>query len=119
MKYLILLLSVSFIFACQQSSNTSSASSHQTDPCTIYANTLNGVFATKYMEGTMTWSGGIHGSVEITGVDYNDMTCTYAVPDCSIAQISMNCSGAGYDTELIVYSVDSFKLGPTAYYRVE
>lgn len=118
MKLQFLFFITCVLFACQQSPSSSN-STPQSDPCTIYNNTLNGVFASKYMEGTMTWNGGINGTVEITGVDYNDMTCMYTVPDCTVSQIRMNCNGAGYDTELIVYSVDSFKLGPTAYARVQ
>ena len=66
----------------------------------------------------MNWTGGVSGSVDISGLDYNDVVCTYVVPDCTQQVIKMNCSGAGYDTELIIYSQDSFKLGPTFYARV-
>ena len=89
------------------------------DPCNIYIQTLNGAFATKYMEGTMTWEGGISGQVTISGLDYNDMTCGYNVPDCTQSLISMNCDGALYNTEMIIYNIDSLKLGPNSYHRVK
>lgn len=78
---------------------------------------LSGSFQTNHMEGTMTWSGGLSGTVEISGLDYNDMTCTYTIPDCTTGVIQMNCNGAGYNTNLIVFSKDSMQLGPTAYSR--
>ena len=69
------------------------------DPCSLHNQALNGAFSTKYMEGTMTWSGGTEGRVEISGVDYNDITCMYIIPDCAGEIISMNCDGGVYDTE--------------------
>lgn len=87
--------------------------------CALITQALNGVFETSYQRGTMTWSGGKEGQVEIAGIDYNDVTCTYTIPDCGSDVINMLCNQAAYNTTIEVYSVDSIKLGTTAYTRVK
>jgi len=67
----------------------------------------------------MTWTGGLEGSVEIAGQDYNEMTCTYKIPDCAQTTINMICNQSGYNTNLIIYTQDSMMLGTTVYTRVK
>lgn len=125
MHKIFILCTILFSLTACNSKNSASTDSRtdaieeSSGPCAKYEQALSGIFSSKYMEGTMSWSGGISGTLEISGVDYNDMTCTYAVNDCIHGVINMNCNGGAYDTELIVYSADSIKLGPTAYFRVK
>jgi len=67
----------------------------------------------------MTWTGGREGSVEISGVDYNEMTCTYKVPVCADGIINMICNGAAYNTSISIFTVDSILLGTTTYTRIK
>ena len=85
--------------------------------CKSFDLALNGVFSDNFSEGTMTWSGGTEGTVEISGVDYNEMTCSYKVTDCATGQISMVCNQSAYNTTMDLYTADSIKLGTTVYTR--
>ena len=98
--------------------NTSSAAS-TIGNCDKFERALNGDFANSFQVGTMSWSGGTNGQVEISGVDYNDITCTYTIPDCNDEVINMICNQAAYNTTIIVLSEDSIKLGTTTYTRVK
>jgi len=121
-KRFILLISIAAVISCGQPSGKSGVagevSSNYEDYCASFTTALNGVFSTPHARGTMTWIGGLQGSVEIGGADYNDMTCTYVIEDCENGIIKMNCDGAGYDTEISLFTPDSIKLGPTTYTRV-
>ncbi|MEL6122690.1 MAG: hypothetical protein AAFR14_03140 [Bacteroidota bacterium] len=88
------------------------------DDCQKIDIALIGSFQTSHLEGTMTFSGGLNGSVEIAGLDYNDMTCTYIISDCSSQKMSMNCEGAPNETELEILSRDSIRVGLSIYTRV-
>lgn len=87
--------------------------------CKSFDIALNGAFKNDFQEGTMTWKGGREGTVEIAGVDYNEMTCTYTVPVCADGMISMMCNGAAYNTAVTLYTADSMMLGNTIYTRVK
>jgi len=89
------------------------------DMCQLIDETLIGTFAVGYQEGIWVFSGGLNGSVDISGKDYNDITCNYIISDCSNNKISMNCNGAPYETDLVVYNRDSIKVGVTTYTRVK
>lgn len=91
---------------------------NQTKFCESFDITLNGAFWDGFSDGKMTWSGGVEGTVEISGVDYNEMTCTYKVTNCALGQISMVCNQSAYDTTMDLYTADSIKLGTTVYTRV-
>ena len=105
--------------------NESSIASSQASPgspkasCDMINRALNGTFQNNFQVGTMTWSGGTNGQVEISGVDYNDVTCTYTIPDCGDEVIQMICNQAAYNTTIKVFTPDSIKLGTTAYTRVQ
>ena len=75
----------------------------QTKFCESFDITLNGVFSDGFSEGTMTWKGGREGTVEIMGVDYNEMICSYKITNCSLGQISMICNQSAYDTTMDLY----------------
>lgn len=121
MKFYFTFSLFTLILACNpnHSNNTTSKLSDSSDPCSKYAETLNGAFAVSYMEGAMVWNGGLAGSVDIAGNDYNDMTCTYTVSDCIEGTVSMRCNTSLYDTRLIIYSRDSMLLGENVYTRVK
>ena len=87
--------------------------------CKSFDIALNGTFKNDFQEGTMTWSGGREGTVEIAGVDYNEMTCTYKVPVCADGEIHMLCNGAAYNTAISLFTADSIMLGTTIYTRVK
>ncbi len=89
------------------------------DQCQLIDETLVGSFAASHMEGTMTFSGGLNGNIEIAGSDYNDISCTYTIADCYNEKMSMNCNGAPFESDLIVYNRDSMKIGLTVYKRVK
>ena len=99
--------------------SSKSSSGNGKASCNMINKALNGVFKNNYQVGTMTWSGGTKGQVEISGVDYNDVTCTYTIPDCGDEVIQMICNEAAYNTTIKVYTPDSIKLGTTAYSRVK
>jgi len=101
----------------EAASDASTAS--EEDYCASFDIALNGVFKTAYQEGTMTWKGGRKGSVEIAGVDFNEMTCTYNVPICGDAKIDMICNQAAYTTDILLFTPDSIMLGQTIYTRVK
>jgi len=88
------------------------------DPCDRY-NLITGAFSTFGMEGTMTFSGGIDGRIDIRGLDYNDMTCTYQILNCETGQADMNCDGAGINRVLKVISADSIQVSQIVYVRVK
>ncbi len=123
MKAAYLIILVWIISSCQPGANKEKASDAEntspSDPCALAAQTLNGTFSARYMEGTMTWKGGTSGTVEIEGVDYNDIICSYTIPDCNQTVVSMNCDGGLYNASLIIYSVDSFLLDQTGYRRIQ
>lgn len=112
------ILSLMIIVSCGNKKEYQ-AQSEVLDKCELIDKTLVGVFSNDLQEGTMTWSGGLNGSVDIAGPDYNDIVCTYIISDCESNQINMNCNGAPYDSELIVYNRDSMKLGMIVYTRVK
>jgi len=103
----------SSIASSKSSSGDSKAS------CDMINKVLNGVFKNNYQEGTMTWLGGAEGRIEIAGLDYNDVTCTYVIPDCGDEVIKMICNQAAYNTTIKIFSPDSIKLGDTVYSRVQ
>ncbi len=117
---------IALLASCNSSStgganqaNTAPAVPTEADYCASINLALNGVFANPNQEGTMTWTGGTSGSVEIKGVDYNEMTCTYTVPNCEDGMISMICNTSMYDTYVQLYTPDSMLLGTTTYVRVK
>lgn len=122
----ILLISlIALLASCNSSSSggtnqtATPAAPTEADYCASINTALNGVFRNPAQEGTMTWTGGTTGSVEIKGVDYNEMTCTYTVPNCEEGMVSMICNTSMYDTYLQLYTADSMLLGTTTYVRVK
>ncbi len=118
MKYSLFIL-LFLIFSCKQQNQGSTETIKSSDPCEKYTRTLNGVFAAPYMEGTMTWSGGLEGTVDIEGVDYNDIVCQYRIADCLNGTINMVCNESGYDTRLEIITQDSIRLDNIGYSRVQ
>jgi len=101
------------------STGASDNTATEADYCRSFELTLNGAFESNFQSGSMTWTGGREGSVEISGVDYNEMTCTYKVPVCADGIINMICNGAAYNTSISIFTVDSILLGTTTYTRVK
>ncbi len=89
------------------------------DPCSKYEVWLNGIFSTDMIEGTMTFTGGLAGEMDVSGVDYNDVTCSYSVTDCTKGLVDMDCQGQVHQETILVYSADSIKIGARIYLRVE
>lgn len=115
MRHTIYIIIISsFLFGCKDINVKNS----EPDPCDLYQY-LKGPFSVSHMEGTMTFSGGMKGNIEIEGLDYNDMTCTYNILDCTTGTADMNCDGAPYQTTLIMISKDEVKIGETNYLRVK
>lgn len=109
----IVFLAVLFLSSCDNLTSKKS-----TDPCDLYQY-LNGPFETDYLEGVMKFSGGMSGTIEIVGVDYNDMDCTYTVTDCMTGQANMVCDGAAHQNTLRMISRDTVLIGESTYTRVK
>ncbi len=121
-----IIVSILFLLAACKPSNVVNGSSATAitnttvpDYCASFDIAFNGVFSDGFSEGTMTWKGGTEGTLEISGIDYNEMTCTYKVTNCELGQISMICNQSGYDTTVDLYTADSIRLGTTIYTRVK
>lgn len=118
MHKIVFVISVLFLFAsCAQKKEQTYG--EVSDRCTLIDQTLIGIFSNPYQEGTMTFTGGLNGSVDIAGQDYNDIVCTYIITDCESNKMSMNCNGAPYESDLFVYTRDSIMVGMTTYTRVK
>lgn len=89
------------------------------DPCLRIDQTLIGVFRSPIQEGTMTFSGGVKGTVDISGRDYNDITCSYTIEDCTGKKMSMLCDGSAYDAEFEIFNRDSIRVDAMRYGRVK
>lgn len=109
----IVCLYLVFFASCEGLSGTKSQ-----DPCDLYEY-LKGPFETDYLEGTMTFSGGMNGTIEIMGVDYNDMDCTYKITDCITGQADMVCDGAPHQSTLKMISKDTVLVGESTYIRAK
>lgn len=117
MKYIISLITIiTLVSACQDQASTKKTAA--VDPCELYQY-LKGPFAVDHMEGTMNFSGGMSGSIEISGLDYNDMTCTYTIKNCTLGTADMNCDGAPYQSAIVMISQDKVKIGESTYNRVK
>jgi len=104
-----------FLLAC----NPKGPNGLPSDPCLRIEQTLIGSFKTASVEGEMNFSGGLSGSVDISGLEYNEMTCTYRVLDCSSDTLSMLCNGAAYNARLDIITRDSIKIDMLTYIRVK
>jgi hypothetical protein len=87
------------------------------DPCDQINTLLNGEFVNPYREGRAIFKGGLEGTADIGGMDYNSMICTYVITDCETGAISMMCDNAPFNTNIIYMSKDSFELAGVLYYR--
>ncbi len=103
--------------ACDSKKNDTKALPE--DPCMRIDQTLIGTFKSPIMEGTMTFSGGVKGTVDISGNDYNDITCSYTIDDCAGTKISMLCDGSAYQAEFEIYNRDSIRVDAMRYGRVK
>ena len=129
MRIVFLIFFVSIIYSCNQGSNNRGGGNQGASNvpgeltydqyCASFNRALNGVFVNKDMEGTMTWSGGVKGQVDVAGPDYNDVTCTYEITDCTKGAITMICDGGGYNTSISLFSPDSIWVGQTPYTRLK
>jgi len=103
--------------SCDSKEKTSKALPE--DPCLRIDQTLIGSFRNPIMEGTMTFSGGVKGSVDISGNDYNDITCTYTIDDCTGTKMNMLCDGSAYMAEFEIFNRDSIRVDAMIYSRVK
>ncbi|MFT4565555.1 MAG: hypothetical protein ACI9FN_000508 [Saprospiraceae bacterium] len=118
MKYfLYLFLIVATTISCNTKTNDSKTLPD--DPCLRIDQTLIGNFRSPIMEGTMTFSGGVKGTVDISGNDYNDITCSYTIEDCMGTKMSMLCDGSAYQAEFEIYNRDSIRVDAMSYGRVK
>ena len=118
---IVFALSIVFLFAqCQPGPGDSNGKvfSYE-DYCISIDKALNGAFEARGMTGTMTWTGGREGSVEIAGEDYNDMTCTYTVSNCQNGDMRMICDGGVFNTQIQLFSLDSIAVNKKVYTRVK
>ena len=69
-------------------------------------------------EGVVTWTGELTGTVDFSGVDYNEMTCTYQITDCESGTILMNCEGADFPTTIIINEDQSIMLNSSIYKKL-
>ena len=79
---------------------------------------LSGQYKHVANEGVVTWTGELEGSVDFSGVDYNDMTCTYKITDCKTGEIIMNCNGANFNTAIEVNEDNSIMLNSNLYNKL-
>lgn len=118
MRILFLSIAISLcITACDSKQKVANALPE--DPCLLIDQTLIGTFRSPIMDGTMTFSGGVKGTVDISGNDYNDITCSYNIDDCSGKNMSMLCDGSSYTAEFEIYSRDSIRVDALRYSRVK
>ena len=118
MKWLVAFF-VIFCFGCKPNNPSNQNSSAAIDMCGPYHQTLNGVFSSELAEGSMTWSGGTEGKVEIEGVDYNDIICTFVIVDCNTGDISMTCNAAIYNTVITIIDQNTYELDDIPYNRIQ
>ncbi len=110
------LFSVTLLAACDNSTKSDASATISTDPCAVY-DQLKGPFSAGHMRGSMIFSGGLSGTMEVTGVDYNEMTCTYTITDCATGTADMKCDGAPYQTTITFDGADRIKIGSIPYDR--
>ncbi len=113
-RYGILSCVVMILFAaCQHSANAKSSS----DPCSVLAQALQETYINTTREGQLIFSGGLEGTMDASGVDYNAMTCTYKVVDCLNGKLNMRCDGSQFSVDFIMYSRDSIFFADATYLR--
>ena len=88
-------------------------------PCERFDRILNGPFVSEFREGTMTFTGGLTGTMEAVGVDYNDMVCNYTITDCNTGLATLNCQGAPHEVNYVILSDDSIKIDNDLYVRLQ
>lgn len=111
---IILVLGLWSSVACQSKKATTDQPS---DPCLLIDQTLIGAFTSTVIRGTMTFSGGVSGTVDIAGIDVNDVTCSYAIADCAGTTMSMICDGGKYDAAFQIITRDSIMVDNLPYVR--
>jgi hypothetical protein len=67
----------------------------------------------------MIFSGGMKGTIDIVGVDYNEMDCTYSILDCTTGQADMVCEGAPHKDIILMIAKDTVQIGQSTYTRVK
>ncbi len=113
MRYIILICAIGII-SCQNKKEPQSKTNH---PCDSYL-LLNGKFQHDLNQGVVTWEGGLNGTIEFAGADYNDMICTYSISDCENGTINMTCDGAPFTTQVIIQASDTIMLNSNRYVRL-
>lgn len=108
MKTTLLILTSIILFGCNF---------NKKDDCSDYRQ-LSGQYKHVANEGVVTWNGDLVGSVNFSGVDYNDMTCTYEITDCKTGEVIMNCNGANFNTAIEVNEDNSIMLNSNLYNKL-
>jgi hypothetical protein len=85
--------------------------------CSDYQS-LSGTYQHSVNEGKVIWSGELTGTVDFSGVDFNDMTCSYEVTDCETGAIVMNCNGANFNTTIELLENNSIMLNSSLYKKL-
>ena len=117
MKFLFFSIAL-FLSLTACDSKKKAANALPDDPCLRIDQTLIGTFRNPIMEGSMTFTGGLKGSVDISGNDYNDITCTYTIDDCAGKNMNMLCDGSAYTAEFEIFNRDSIRVDAMHYGRL-
>lgn len=108
MKTILIILFSTLLIGCNY---------NKKDNCSNYRQ-LSGQYQHAINEGVVLWTGALTGSVEFSGVDFNDMTCTYEITDCETGTISMNCGGSNFETTVVVREDNSIMLNSSLYNKL-
>ncbi len=114
MKKIALALIIAFIFTLSSCDTKPKAS----PGCDEYLK-IAGEYKSATRDGIMTVAGIESGTVDFSGVGYNDMTCSYQIEDCRNGQATMNCNGAVVKTNLTVLSDDIITIDGEKYRRIQ
>lgn len=115
LKFTILVI----ILSCSGSCNNSNASKAPADPCDTYEQALNGVFQAELYEGTVTFIGGLEGTMETNGHQFNSMICKYVISDCVNGLASMTCEDSPFGIPISILGPDQVQINENIYNRIK
>ncbi len=113
--FLIVCIAMMALLGCQPSSSHTQITS--SDPCDRLAEALNQTYFSSTKEGFLAFKGGLKGTLDISGIDYNSMICTFTVTNCADGTLSMICDGGQFNTNFSFLSRDTVFFGDATYIR--
>lgn len=113
MKNALPIFAFFLIAACSGSSKKADISAG----CESYLK-ISGQYAIDIREGTVTVAGLETGTVDFSGVDYNDVTCTYRIEDCRNGQAEMRCNGSLVKTNILLLSDEVLLIDGEKFQRI-